>query len=404
MRFYDTSSLLLMQEKAFYEPFMISSVTIQELEHIKTSKNKTEDIRCSARNLVRLLKNNSNYKVVIHTTDIETVLMSHLLPITNDNLIVASAYMENETHQIEFVTDDLILALVAETVFNLTVQKAKDDKTDLYKGYREVTINDEQMALLYENLNRNTYGLLTNEYLLIRNSDGDIIDKRKWDGESYKAIQYKPVNNDYTGCVKSVNLKQDLAFDLLQDASIPIKVLTGLQGSGKDYLMLSHALDFVIKKHKFDKVIWIRNNIEVENTKGIGFLPGSMNEKLNPFAQIIADHVGGQLGLDYLVSKGQIEFLHLGLARGRSIKNSIILSSEAQNLTKEHVRMLMGRVGEGSMLWLNGDFEQADSVTFRENSGLKTLIDKLKGNENFGMVEFDKSERSKVAELASMLN
>ena len=99
-----------------------------------------------------------------------------------------------------------------------------------------------------------------------------------------------------------------------------------------------------------------------------------------------------------------MEVQHLGFIRGRDIKNSIILCSEAENLTKQHVQLLIGRVGEGSSLWLDGDFKQVDSKIFEENSGLNIAIDKLKGNKLFGFVHLEKSERSETAALADLLD
>ena len=124
----------------------------------------------------------------------------------------------------------------------------------------------------------------------------------------------------------------------------------------------------LIKQKKFDKIVWIRNNIEVKNSRPIGFLPNGIIDKLLPFAMPLADHVGGQDGLEMLINQGQIEIEHLGFIRGRDIRNSIIICSEAENMTTEHVQLLVSRVGEGSNLWINGDFKQIDSNIFEVNT------------------------------------
>lgn len=80
------------------------------------------------------------------------------------------------------------------------------------------------------------------------------------------------------------------------------------------------------------------------------------------------------------------------------------MCSEAENLTKEHVQLLIGRVGEGSNLWLDGDFKQTDSKVFEENNGLNIAIEKLKGHQLFGYVHLEKSERSETAALADLLD
>ena len=91
--------------------------------------------------------------------------------------------------------------------------------------------------------------------------------------------------------------------------------------------------------------------------------------------------------------------------RGRSFDRAILMLSEAENVTKEHMQLLMSRVGEKSMLMVNGDFKQRlDSNIFKANSGLKVFIEKLKGHEEFGYVMFEKTERSKLAEMAGLLD
>ena len=148
----------------------------------------------------------------------------------------------------------------------------------------------------------------------------------------------------------------------------------------------------------------MRNNVGVKDTKDIGALPGNTIDKIFPYVMPLADHVGGVDGIEMLMRQGKLEVQHLGFIRGRDIKNSIILCSEAENLTKQHVQLLIGRVGEGSSLWLDGDFKQVDSKIFEENSGLNIAIDKLKGNKLFGFVHLEKSERSETAALADLLD
>lgn len=402
INFYDTSSLLLLQEKAFESPFIISSLTVQELEHIKTSKNKTEDVRFSARNLVRLLKTHDDYKVVVYTTEFDDVLKANNLPITNDNLIAATAYVENKNAEIEFFTDDLILSLVAKNVFGLNVQRAEVDRTDLYKGYREISLSDDEMALLYENLNENRLGLLVNEYAIIKNSDGEIVDKIKWDGASNKPLKYKSINHDFIGKAKPINVHQELAFDLLQDQNSKIKVLTGRMGSGKTMLMVYNALQ-LIKSGKYKKILWLRNTVEVKDTKPIGYLPSSKGDKLLPYAMDLADHCGGVEGLNKLVSDGIVEIEHLGFIRGRNISDTIIIANEVENMTVEHIQLLIGRLCEDSMLWMDGDLGQVDSEVFRNSSGLKSAIENLQGQPLFGYVELQNTERSEMAKLAELL-
>lgn len=272
----------------------------------------------------------------------------------------------------------------------------------MYKGYIEINQDDERYANLYHDITNNIFDCLTNQYLLVT-ENGASSDRLKWSGTKYERLSYKQINNNYTGKIKPVNPQQELAFDMLQDKNITIKVLTGRFGSGKTFLMISTALQ-LISEGKFDKLVWVRNNQEVKDTKALGALPGEAFDKLLPFAMPIADHCGGIDGLELLIKQGKIEIEHLGWIRGRSFSNSIIMCSEAENLTKQHVQLLIGRVGKESNLWLDGDFKQVDSKVFEENNGLRIAIEKLKGNKLFGYVNLEKSERSETAALADLLD
>ena len=402
IKFYDTCAILNLQESAFDEPFMVSSVTINELESIKTSFRKSEDVKYSARKIATLFDKYDNYRVALYTTDIDEILNGYSLPITNDNIIAATAYKVSQTEDVVFCTDDIVLRLVAQNIFKLSVEKPQKRCVEGYKGYRDITMTDDQMSILYENLNENRLGLLVNEYAIIKNSDGEIVDKIKWDGASNKPLKYKSINHDFIGKAKPINVHQELAFDLLQDQNSKIKVLTGRMGSGKTMLMVYNALQ-LIKSGKYKKILWLRNTVEVKDTKPIGYLPSSKGDKLLPYAMDLADHCGGVEGLNKLVSDGIVEIEHLGFVRGRNISDTIIIANEVENMTVEHIQLLIGRLCEDSMLWMDGDLGQVDAEVFRSNSGLKSSIENLKGQPLFAYVELQNTERSEMAKLAELL-
>ena len=273
-----------------------------------------------------------------------------------------------------------------------------------YKGYIEYTFPTEQdMAQFYEKINENSLDLKVNQYALLYSPDGNLVDRVKWTGEKYVAVSFRNINNDFVGKVKPRNIQQELAFDMLQNDDITIKVLVGGFGTGKDFVMISNAIQ-LLKNNKFERLVWVRNNVEVKNTNPLGALPDGVYQKLLPFALPLADHLGGVAGLEMFVNQGRIEIQHLGFMRGRDIKDSIIYCSEAENMTKEHIQLLIGRVGEGSALWLNGDFKQTDMRVFDENNGLYRLIEKLQGNKLFGVIQLIKTERSETAALADLLD
>ena len=274
---------------------------------------------------------------------------------------------------------------------------------DEYRGFQEITSDDERLSTFYSDLTNNIFDCRQNEHIIVYDADGVAKDFYRWDGTKYVLVGYKVIKNDYTGNVRPRNPQQRLAIDMLYNQDITVKILVGKFGTGKDYLMSSVALDLVMQG-KFDKIMWVRNNVEVKNSKPLGFLPGDAFDKLLPFAMPLADHVGGRDGLERLISNQQIEVEHLGFIRGRDIKNTIIMCSEAENMTKEHVQLLLGRVGEGSALWLNGDYKQTDHKVFTENNGLMIAADRPKGHPKFGFVKLVKTERSETAAMADLLD
>lgn len=272
-----------------------------------------------------------------------------------------------------------------------------------YFGFKEVTLSDEELALIYHKTPGYNLGCLTNEYLVAHTKDGEIADYFCWNGTNFVQVPYKTINSRFGGKVKPRNTQQRLAIDMLYNPEITINMLSGKFGTGKTFIMASSAID-LIEKGKFDKLVYVRNNIEVKDSKPIGFIPGDKDEKLLPFAMPLADNIGGPEALKMMISQGNIEVVHFGQIRGRDFKNSIIMCSEVENMTKEHIQLLIGRVGEGSVLWLDGDVKQVDMEVFRKNSGMQIALERLKGHHRFGYVKLFKTERSETAAMADMLD
>lgn len=440
MKFYDTSALLDLGAAAFTSQFLIADMTLHELEDIKTSGKKNEEIRQKARTVTRLLaehRDDGSFRVVaVPMSSLFYILDGKPISDNNDATIMATAcWYLDELHRnlndaieaglpdaqqqiqadidsFKFVTSDLSCANIASGILDLPIEFTFPDTTAAkndYKGWIETTLangGEEALAMAYSKdvEQKNLFDTPTNSYVLIPNADADgNTAGLRWDGSRYVPIKYKNLNTTYAGKIKPLNDQQKIAFDLLQNDDITIKLLLGVYGSGKDFLMVNHAID-LIEKGKYDKIVWVRNNIEVKDTKELGFLPGSMFEKIYPFAAILADCLGGEVALERAITDGWVEIQPLGFIRGRSFQRSIIYCSEAENLTKQHIQLLIGRVGEGSTLWINGDLRQIDDVAFERNNGIQKLIDKLTGNERFGTVYLPITERSETARLADLLD
>lgn len=274
----------------------------------------------------------------------------------------------------------------------------------MQKGYTELMVNDMDLSDLY------SYGfcdaannIKENEYLVAVDAQGKIIDNFKKSKGKFVPVHYKTLDCDYLGEIKPRNPQQELAIDLLLDRQSKIKIVRGVYGSGKDYLMLGAALQ-LIDKGEFDKIIFIRPNVSVKGLPDIGALPGTAEEKLSWTLAPLYDKVGGEAGVTMLMHSKKLESVPLLFIRGRSFERSIIYVTEGQNMTSEIAKLVIGRIGEGSELWINADTHQTDKKIFDEDNGVAKMIERLGGNKLFGYVYMPKTERSSVAELATLLD
>ena len=272
-----------------------------------------------------------------------------------------------------------------------------------YCGYKVITDSNPLLPEMYTTKDQNYFALEENQYLLVLDQYGNPVDRLKWQDGKYKNIFKKPLDSAQIGKVKAKNPQQELAIDMLMDETTTVKVLTGTWGSGKTFLACSAAWQ-MIQAGKFDKIVWVRNNIEVRDTNPIGALPGTYLEKMSVWAMPLADHLGGKDELDHQIQMGKVEIEHLGFLRGRDIRNAIIFCSEAEHLTTDHVKLLLGRVAEGSILILEGDCRQVDAKVFEKDNGLVTAIEKLKGNRLVAYVHLQETVRSATARLADLLD
>lgn len=185
--------------------------------------------------------------------------------------------------------------------------------------------------------------------------------------------------------------------------------------------MLNKAIELIANPNSnFNKLVFIRNNTITEGVNDIGFLPNGLNEKLQPYMMPLVDICGGMDGflqvfgsLDDKYDKDEFEddadnqlnsfeLVYLGHAKGRSWDNAIIYVTEAEDLAPHHAKLILGRAGEGTEVWMNGDEEQADTPQLKSANGIQALKE-LKGEKRFGTVQLDKIERSETARLANLL-
>lgn len=274
-----------------------------------------------------------------------------------------------------------------------------------YKGYIEIELDEDKMTSFYCNKDvyAELYGMKENQYLLVRDSSGEFVDRYCYQNGTLRQVKFQKLGGTFTGAIKPRNPQQICAFDMLKDKTSKVKLITGRFGSGKTLAMTNAALELV-EKGKFERIVWVRNNVSVKDAPEIGFLPGTELDKLMPFLGPLIDHVGGEEGVRKLLEEKKLEVIPLGFLRGRSLRNSIVFCTECENLTRQHIQLLMGRIDDGSQLWLEGDLKQRDKQIFEQSAGLERMIERLSGNKLFAYIHLEKSERSEISAMADLLD
>jgi len=205
--------------------------------------------------------------------------------------------------------------------------------------------------------------------------------------------------------VRARSREQHVALDLLTDDSVGIVSLGGRAGTGKSVLALAAALDSVLERRNHSKVIVFRPLYAVGGQE-LGYLPGSENEKMSPWAAAVTDAleaIAGPEVLDEVIHRHLLEILPLTHIRGRSITDAFVIVDEAQNLERNVLLTALTRIGEKSKVVLTHDVAQRDNLRVGRYDGIGAVIDHLRGHPLFGHVTLTRSERSEVAALVAGL-
>ena len=413
INFLDTSAILNGALDLF-DNIYISPLAIAELENIKTSVHKDEHLKYLAREAVRTILSNNKINILpISRKWVEKIFKeySFLMNINDHNLLCEAVYLNRKKEPVNFITSDGALYAMAryldiQNATYLGESEPEEIKEAFYCGYGKYYPNEEELVALYsDGMTKNVLNARVNEYCEIFDAENNLVDILRWDGKAYQRLRYTNIENKTLGIkVSPRNLNQKMMFDLLQNPNIPIKLITGVYGSGKDYCALIHALN-LIEKGKKNKLVFVRNLIDLKDTPQIGFLPNDIEQKIGWGLGPIKDILGGDEALEIFTSQDQIEAVNLGFCRGRSWENAIIYVTEGQNLTSSQIKLLISRLGEGSEIIINGDYHgQVDKEIFEKDNGIKAMQKKLVGQTMFGCVDLIKTERSKVAEMAGLLD
>tara|TARA_B100000941_G_scaffold290335_1_gene272054 strand:+ start:322 stop:1659 length:1338 start_codon:yes stop_codon:yes gene_type:complete len=412
-------------------------VPLKVLEEIDGHKKRQDSVGSNARHFIRILdelrskgslekgvridKGLGILKVMSYSALKDAVFPPDLDIRHPDHTIIATAkavQIQHPERKTILVSRDINMRVICDSVGlsseDYTSEKAVKSSEELYNGFVIQSVDDQVIDRYYEG-----------ESILIAEDEVDEL----WYPNQYvmmvsnaneKKSALAKFENHHTALKKVVhknipdwkiearNKEQAFAIDMLLDPNIKIVSLVGRAGSGKTLMAIAAGLQQTIglraDENHYDRLIVSRPVQPLG--KDIGFLPGTMEEKMLPWLMPIQDNLkflmGDRSNLEMYMEKGKIEVEALTYIRGRSIANAYIVIDEAQNLTKHEVKTIITRIGEGSKIILTGDVEQIDNVYVNETSnGLAHAIEKFKEYPIAGHVSFKKGERSELATLAS---
>ena len=340
---------------------------------------------------------------------------------SNDNLIIATANYLKKKLKIKNIYESIIV-ITKDINLRVKCDSVNIDANDYYADYEFLINKNTFLGINQIEVERNIINdLYNNKHIVLRKipeltevcENECIVLKSKDDSSSALAIRkfnslvLAVSKQDICKKTKleAKNKEQIFALNLLLDENISLMTMTGVPGSGKTYLALMTALS-EIEKEKKKRIIFTRPIQTVG--KDIGFLPGSLSEKMAPWLSPIVDNFRNQFGdltyFNMMMEKGIIDVAPLSYIRGRSFNDAIIIVDEAQNATVHELKTVITRTGKNSKIILLGDIEQVDLPYINKYSnGLTIVIEKLKNENLVGHIHFEKGYRSDLANIAAKL-
>lgn len=339
-----------------------------------------------------------------------------------DNQIIATALTEknnNPKKNVIVVSRDINMRVKCDSLGldcqDYSLERAVEDVSGLYTGYMTYLVDDQIIDNVYNDspyyIDDEEIKVNPNQFVMLVSNANEkktaLVRFLSYNQPVKKVGTFKRGVWD----LKPRNKEQSFALDLLMDPNIPVVSLIGKAGSGKTLLALASALHQTFGEVANDRVygrIVVTKPVEPVG-KDIGFLPGTMEEKMLPWLAPIQDNLQFLFGNDKMtlemhMDEGRIEVEAMTYIRGRSISNAFIIIDEAQNMNRHEIKTVLTRVGEGTKIVLTGDIEQIDNVYIDgTNNGLSYVVEKFKDQEIAGHITLLKGERSKVASVAAKL-
>ncbi|MHB9154219.1 MAG: PhoH family protein [Endomicrobiales bacterium] len=339
-----------------------------------------------------------------------------ITPKADHHILGITTYLQQKGEKVIFITKDINLRIKAEAL-GLDAQDYEKEKVkveELYTGWREFKVPPEKIDAFYKTeqlvLKETFY---PNEGIVLRDEGGSSKSAlTKYNAQKKALVPLFHLNATPWG-LKPLNIEQRFAMELLLCNDVSLVTLIGIPGAGKTLLSLACGLQKTVEEHQFRRLFIARPIIPVG--RDLGYLPGSKEEKLASWMGAVYDNLEylvdrthtdekSEDKVQYFFTTGQIEIEALAYIRGRSLPNQYIIIDDAQNLTPHEVKTIISRAGNGTKIVLTGDPYQIDNPYLDVSSnGLTYLVERFKGQEIFGHLNFAKSERSSLAALAAEL-
>ena len=423
MKTFVLDTNVLLHDPKSLEVFSTNEVVIPlaVLDELDNAKTRFDEVGRNARAVVRSLDRlrgmgSLNQGVEINGSVIR-VELNHSGNIPEglsvekaDNRIISTALgLKKEGKRVIVVSKDInlrvkcdVLGLEAE---DYEKDKIAEDVDTIYGGVKTLFVPSSTINELYANGQVVVEGTeaYPNQFFILKSSEKESHSGiARFKGGAFRLCSFPKE----LWSIVPRNAEQKMAMELLVDPSVKLVTLIGKAGSGKTLISLASALHHVVNDHKLYNRILISRPIQPMG-RDLGFLPGDIEEKLQPWMQPLYDNLELLLGADYNMieiykEQGIIHVEPLTYIRGRSIPNSFIIIDEAQNLSAHEIKTIITRIGENSKIVLTGDIDQIDNpyVDFADN-GLTHVVEKFKEYPIAGHVTLRKGERSELATLAS---
>ncbi|CAG7574181.1 PhoH-like ATPase [Barrientosiimonas humi] len=343
-------------------------------------------------------------RVELNHTDPESLPAGFRLGDNDTRILAVSRNLANEGHDVTVVSKDLPMRVKASAVGLPAEEYRAELAVDSgWTGIQELEATDAELDTLYEDSRvelAQAADLPCNTGVVLLGGRGSALGRVMAD----KSVRLVRGDRDAFG-LHGRSAEQRIALDLLLDPDVGIVSLGGRAGTGKSALALCAGLEAVMERRQHRKVIVFRPLYAVGGQE-LGYLPGTENEKMGPWAQAVFDTLGAVCSrevVEEVVDRELLEVLPLTHIRGRSLHDAFVVVDEAQSLERNVLLTVLSRVGQNSRVVLTHDVAQRDNLRVGRHDGVAAVIEKLKGHPLFGHVTLHRSERSPIAALVTDL-